>query len=87
MSQIRIEAFLSEQPNPAGNSLRQLVKEIGQEYGDKVEIIVHKGRDKSYEEFNLSALPALLIGDFIRFIGVCPDKGTLVCALRESGLE
>ena len=87
MSKILLEIFLPEQPAPAGNRLIQLLKEIEQEYRGKVEIKINTGHNAAYEEYNLSALPALFVGDFVRFIGVCPDKESLLTALRESGLE
>ena len=35
----------------------------------------------------LSSAPAIIVGDLVRFIGVCPTKEGLIGALREAGLE
>ncbi len=87
MSKIKIEAFLSSTPDAKDDNLLKLLKEIGQEYNEKVEIIINRGWSELYKEYNLSALPALIVDDLIRFIGVCPDKETVLSALKESGID
>ena len=87
MNKTKIEAFLSIPTRSGGVSLSRLLKEIEDEYGEKVEVIVHKGRTDLFDELNLTAAPALIIGDLVRFMGVCPSKESLVSALREAGLE
>ncbi|MBN1189448.1 MAG: thioredoxin family protein [Dehalococcoidales bacterium] len=87
MSKIKIEAFLSVPACSGGVSLMRLLREIEQEYGDKVEITINKGRNDLFEKNNLSSAPALIIGELVRFMGVCPDKESLVAALKESGLD
>jgi len=87
MSKIKIEAFLSVPACSGGISLMGLLKEIEQEYGDKVEIIVNRGPNDLFKQNNLSSAPALIIGELVRFMGVCPDKESLLSALKETGLE
>lgn len=87
MSKIIIEAFLPVPPGSGGAGLKRLLKETEKEYGDKVEIIVYEERNELYEEYNLSALPALIVGDLVRFIGVCPDKESMTTALKETGAD
>ena len=87
MNKIKVEAFLSVPACSGGVSLMRLLKEIEQEYGDRVEIVVNRGRNELYEQRNLSAAPALIVGDLVRFMGVCPDKESLVAALKEAGLD
>lgn len=87
MRKIRVEAFLSIPLNPSTAELERLLTELTQEYQDKIEIIVYQDRNKLYEKYNLSALPALIIGDLIRFIGFCPDKESIIAALDESSLD
>ena len=87
MSKVKIEAFLSIPTCSGGVSLTKLLKEIEQEYGDKVEIVTHKGRNELFEKYSLSAAPAVVVGELVRIMGVCPSKESLVSALREAGLE
>ena len=87
MSKIKVEAFLSVPACSGGVSLMRLLKEIEEEYGDKVEIIINRGRTEEYEKRNLTAAPALIVGDLVRIMGVCPDKESLISALREAGME
>jgi hypothetical protein len=87
MNKIKIEVFLSIPACSGGVSLMRLIKEIEQEYGDKLDIIVNKGRNELFEQANLSSAPALIVGELVRFMGVCPDKESLLSALKEAGLE
>ena len=87
MSKVKVEAFLSVPTCSGGVSLTKLLKEIEQEYGDKVEIVTCKGRNELFENYNLTAAPAVVIGELVRIMGVCPSKESLVSALREAGLE
>lgn len=87
MSKVKIEAFVSISTYSGGVTLSKLLKEIEGEFGDKVEIVVYKGRNELFEEYNLTAAPAVVVGEMIKIMGVCPSKETLVSALREAGLE
>jgi hypothetical protein len=87
MSKVRIEAFLSVPPCSGGISLMRLLDEIRAEYGDKIDITVCKGRSELYEKYHLSAAPAVIVGDLVRIMGLCPSKESLVSALKEAGLE
>ncbi|OAT86136.1 hypothetical protein [Desulfotomaculum copahuensis] len=87
MSKIKIEAFLSVPPCSGGIALSRLLGEIEKEFAGKVEITVHRGPVPEMEELKLSATPALVIGNLVRITGVCPDRETMVAALRECGLN
>jgi len=87
MSRIEIEAFTSVPPDPNSAKLEQLIKEIAQEFANKIEIVVYPDSGKLFEERNLSASPALIVNELIRFIGFCPDKESVIIALKESGLD
>jgi hypothetical protein len=87
MNKIKIEAFLSVPACSGRVSLMRLLGEIEKDYGDKVEISVNKGRNELFEKNNLSSAPALIIGDLVRFMGVCPDKESIISALKECGLD
>ena len=87
MSKVKIEAFLSVPTCSGGISLSRLLREIEEEFGDKVEVITYKGRNQLFEKYNLTATPAVLVGELVRIMGVCPSKESLLSALRESGLD
>lgn len=70
-----------------GVSLTRLLREIEAEFGGKVEIITYKGRHELFEKYNLTAAPAVVVGELVRIMGVCPSKESLVSALREAGPE
>ena len=87
MNKVKIEAFLSVPTCSGGVSLTKLLKEIEDEFGDEVEITTYRGRHELYEKYNLTAAPAVVIGELVRIMGVCPSKESLISALREAGLE
>lgn len=87
MNRIKVEAFYSTSNNSNDVSLSRLLEEITQEFGDKVEIMTYQGQNKLFNEYCLTATPALVIEEMIKIIGFCPSKETLVFALRESGIE
>lgn len=87
MSKVKIEAFLSVPPCSGGISLSRLLREIEEEFDDKVEVIIYKGRNQLFENYNLTAAPAVVVGDLVRIMGVCPSKESLLSALRECGLD
>lgn len=87
MSKVKIEAFLSIPTCSGGVNLSRLLKEIQEEFGDRVEVITYKGRHELFERYNLTTAPALVIGELVRIMGVCPSKESLISALKEAGLE
>lgn len=87
MSKVKIEAFLSIPTCSGGVNLSRLLKEIQEEFGDRVEVITYKGRHELFEKYNLTTAPALVIGELVRIMGVCPSKESLISALKEVGLE
>jgi|MudIll2142460700_1097286.scaffolds.fasta_scaffold27760_5 hypothetical protein len=86
MSKIKLEAFLSSTSGPNDDNLLNLLKEIEPGYKDQVEIIVYNDYNELFDEYNLCALPALVVGELIKFIGFCPDKESIVAAIQESGI-
>ena len=88
MSAVRIEAFVSVPPCSGGVALKRLLKEIEQEFGDRVEIVYHTGPgDEEWETYAIGNAPALVVGELVKFVGLAPSKSSLVGALREAGLE
>ena len=87
MNKVKVEAFLSTPTCSGGISLTRLLKEIDEEFGDKVEIVTCKGRNELFEKYHLTATPAVVVGELVRIMGVCPSKESLVSALKEAGME
>ncbi len=87
MDKVKIEAFLSVPPCSGGVCLTRLLDEIATEFGDRVEVSITRGPTEQMRERNLTAAPALIVGDLVRFMGLCPSKESLIGALREAGLE
>jgi hypothetical protein len=87
MDRVRIEAFLSMTACTNSTSLAELLKEIQEEFGEKVEVITYQGRNEIFDKYNLTALPAVVIEEIVKIVGFCPSKESLVSALIEVGLE
>lgn len=87
MNRIKVEAFLSIPTCSGGVRLSRLLGEIEAEYGDRVAIITYKGRNELFESYGLSAAPAVVIGELIKIVGLCPSKESLRSALLKVGLE
>jgi len=87
MSKIVIEAFLSVPPCSGGVAVRRLLQRAQEEFGDKIEVITHVGRDAKWQEYNINNAPAMVVGDLVKFVGLAPSYECLVGALREAGLE
>jgi hypothetical protein len=87
MSQtVKIEAFFSVPPCSGGISLLRLLEEIKSEYGERIDLKIFRGPGPRLEELKISSLPAVVIGDLVRIMGVCPSRETLINALQECGL-
>jgi len=87
VSKVKIEVFYSTSNDSKDINVSKLIDEIAQEFGDKVEILSYKGQNKLFDEYCLTATPAVVIEEMIKIVGFCPSKETLVSALKESGLE
>jgi hypothetical protein len=87
MAPIKIEVFLSVPACSGGVAVRRLIDDVAKEYPGQIDVVYHQGRDARYEDLKLSSAPAIIVGDLVRFIGVCPTKEGLIGALREAGLQ
>jgi hypothetical protein len=87
VSDAKIEAFLSTPAKPNDNTLSELLTEIRHEFGERVEIAIYQGHNELYDDYNITATPAVVVGELVKIMGFCPSKETLVSALREAGLE
>jgi len=87
MSKVTVEAFLSVPICAGGVVVRRHLERLRQEFGDRVEIITHHGRCGELEMQNITSVPALVIGNLIKFVGLAPKYEDLVTALHKAGLE
>ena len=87
VDKVKVEAFLSVPPCSGGVNLTRLLDQISAEFGDRVDISITRGPTEQMEERNLTAAPALIVGDLVRFMGLCPSKESLISALREAGMD
>lgn len=84
---VRVEVFLSEPPCPNSIGLARITKEIAEEYGEEVEVITYEGWTEVFEQYNLTATPAVVVDELVKIVGFCPSKESLITALQEMGLE
>jgi len=82
---MKVEIFLSVPSCSGGRMLLKRVEEIQKEYKD-IEVITYKGRTEEFKRYNLTSAPAVVIDGFVKIMGVCPSKKTLIGALKEAGL-
>jgi hypothetical protein len=88
MSKVRVEAFVSIPPCSGGVALKRLLNEIEAEFGDQVEVTFHTGPgDREWDDYAITAAPALVVGDLVKFVGLAPSRESLIGALREAGME
>jgi len=87
VSKVKLEAFFSNTNDSNDVLLSRLLEDIKNELGDRVKIATHKGQNEVFQEYCLTATPAVVIEEMIKIVGFCPSRETLVSALRESGLE
>lgn len=86
MSKVKMEVFLSSADRCSDN-VSNLLKEIEQEFAEKVEIIRYNEDSELFAEYNLTARPAVIIEELIRIIGFCPSRESLISALRDTGMD
>ena len=87
MSKVKVEVFLSIPACSGGLALSRLLEEIERDFGDRVEISIHRGDTEQFRQYGLASAPAVVVGELVRIMGVCPSRETLIAALREAGME
>jgi hypothetical protein len=87
MGRLKIEAFLSTPPCPNSVALVGLLNEMVEEYNEKVELITYEGPVEAFDQYHLTATPAVVVEELIKMVGFCPSKESLLSALQEIGLE
>jgi len=83
----RFETFTAEPPCPGCIKLLALADEIAKEYKGRVEVIKHIGPCEEFSKYKLTVVPAVVVDNgLIRIMGLCPDKETIIAALKEAGV-
>jgi len=86
VSKVKIEVFLSASSDRNDAGLSRLLEEIERDFGDSVEMIYYSGQNELFDEYCLTATPAVVIEEMVKIMGFCPSRETIVNALQESGL-
>jgi hypothetical protein len=86
MNKVKIEAFLSEPQTTADVRLSQLLVRFEVELGEKLQIAIFGEDNVLFDKYNLTRTPAVVIGEMIKIIGVCPSDESIFSALKELGI-
>lgn len=83
---ITIEAITANPPCPGCLELMKVVAEVGLEHGKKLNIVNYVGAmgNEAFKKHGLTAVPAVVINETVRIMGVAPDKETLIKAIGEA---
>mgnify|MGYP001268948227 CR=1 FL=1 len=82
---VKVEFFTALPPCPGCLNLLDLADKIKKEYGDRIEVVKHIGPSEEFKKYGLTLVPAVVIAERIKLMGVCPDLKTLRTALWEAG--
>ena len=84
----RIEVLIGDPPCPGCEQIAALAERMKDEYGNKIDIKIYKGEEAipKFEEYGISAVPAMIIDEKIRIMGMVPSLETFREMLREAGL-
>ena len=84
---VKVEVFTAEPPCAGCVKLLEMADGIAKTYGEKVNVIKHIGSSEEFDKYKLTLVPAVVIEEGkIMLMGVCPDTGTFVVALKEVGV-
>jgi len=61
MPQVRVEAFLSVPACSGGVAVRRLLQRAQDEFGGRIEVITHVGRDARWDELHINNAPGLVV--------------------------
>lgn len=83
---ITIEAITANPPCPGCLELMQVVAEVGLEHGSKLNIINYVGKmgNEIFKKYGLTCVPAVVVNETVRIMGVAPSKETLIKAIGEA---
>ncbi len=83
---ITIEAITANPPCVGCLELIKVVAELGLEHGDKLNIINYVGKmgEEAFKKYGITAVPAVVVNDTVRIMGVAPSKETMIMAIGEA---
>ncbi|KAF5435264.1 Thioredoxin domain-containing protein [Candidatus Methanophagaceae archaeon] len=82
----KLETFTAVPPCPGCTKLLELADRIKGNYGNELEVVKHIGLCAEFDKYGLTVVPAVVIGERILIMGVCPSEKTIKAALWEIGL-
>ncbi|CAD7774757.1 Thioredoxin domain protein [Candidatus Methanoperedenaceae archaeon GB50] len=83
---VKLEVFTAEPPCPGCSKLLELADRMKDEYGEELQVVKHIGPCDEFEKYRLTVVPAVVVAEKIRLMGVCPSEKTIKAALWEAGL-
>ena len=86
MDLVKLETFTADPPCPGCSKLLRLADKIEEEYGESLDVIRHIGPCEEFEKYGLILVPAVVVAEKIKIMGVCPSEKTIRVALWEAGL-
>lgn len=88
MTKVKVEVFSGDPPCPGCEALLDLSNWIEGEFKEKVEVFRYVGEEgmKKFEEYKLDMVPAIVVNQKIRVVGLCPSRETVEAMLREAGI-
>ena len=83
-----VEVLIGDPPCPGCEQIAALAERMKDEYGNKIDIKIYKWEEAipKFEEYGISAVPAMIIDEKIRIMGMVPSVETFREMLREAGL-
>lgn len=83
-----VEVLIGDPPCPGCEQIAALAQQMKDEYEDKMDLKIYKGEEAipKFEEYRISAVPAMVIDEKIRIMGMVPSVETFREMLREAGL-
>ena len=88
MAKVKVEIFSGDPPCLGCEALLDISNWIEKKFKEKVEVFRYVGKEgmKKFEEYKLDMVPAIVINQKIRVVGLCPSRETVEAMLREAGI-
>jgi predicted DsbA family dithiol-disulfide isomerase len=81
---VKVEVFSGYPPCPECAKAVKFLNKIVKEYKGKVELIESIGPNPALEKYKIDLVPAIVVDETIKIIGIVPSSRTLRTAIEES---
>jgi len=83
-----VEVLIGDPPCPGCEQISALALRMKDEYEENFDLKIYIGEEAipKFEEYGISAVPAMVIDEKIRIMGMVPSVETFREILREAGL-